>query len=144
MKLIVIVGFNFPAGDTGSTYYQQEDFFTNLAYNNGRRLYPNRINMDSLTSEHRYMVYDLYYKAGSDYIKKHPEYFGEVIYRPVDRRENYVKRAVGLPGDTLQIINREIFIDGEKQEDPEDIQFLYKVYGTGKTIPLTSSAMSWD
>ena len=135
VKMNDIVVFNFPAGDTVSTAYQQTDFFENMAYNKGRQLYPNRVNMDSLTREQQYIVYDLYYKAGSEYIKKHPEMYGEIISRPVDRRENYVKRAVGLPGDTFQIINRAIYIDGEKQEDPEDIQFFYKVYGTGNPIP---------
>ncbi len=130
-----IVVFNFPAGDTVSTYYQQEQTFTSLAIDKGKELYPARVEMDSLTPEQQYMVYDLYYKAGSQYAKTHPQEFGEIIYRPVDRRENYVKRAVALPGDTLQIIDRAIYIDGVKQEDPKDIQFLYRVTGTGKTIP---------
>ena len=33
------------------------------------------------------------------HIQNHPEMFGELIWRPVDRRENYVKRTIGLPGD---------------------------------------------
>ncbi len=131
-----IVVFNFPAGDTVSTVYQQTDFFTNMAINKGRQLYSKPINMDSLTREQQRTVYDLYYNAGSKYIKEHPEMYGEIISRPVDRRENYVKRATGVPGDTLQIIDRAIYIDGVKQADPEDIQFFYKIYGTGKNIPL--------
>ena len=43
-----IVVFNFPAGDTVATNFQQTDFYT-LAYNEGQRLYPNPVNMDSLT-----------------------------------------------------------------------------------------------
>ena len=135
VKMNDIVVFNFPAGDTVSTAYQQTDFFTNMAINKGRQLYPNKVEMDSLTAEQRLMVYNLYYNAGSKYIKEHPEMYGDIIYRPVDRRENYVKRAVGLPGDTLQIIDRNIYIDGVKQNDPEDIQFFYKVFATGKNIP---------
>ena len=136
VKMNDIVVFNFPAGDTVSTAYQQTDFFTNMAINKGRQLYPSRVDMDSLSAEQRHMVYSLYYNAGSQYIKDHPEMYGDIIYRPVDRRENYVKRAVGLPGNTLQIKDREIYIDGQKQEAPEDIQFFYKVYGTGNNIPL--------
>ena len=35
-----IVVFNFPAGDTVSTYYQQFDFFNNMAIYKGKELYP--------------------------------------------------------------------------------------------------------
>ncbi|HAF82572.1 MAG TPA: S26 family signal peptidase, partial [Bacteroides uniformis] len=43
-----IVVFNFPAGDTVATNFQQTDFYT-LAYEEGKRAYPNKVNMDSLT-----------------------------------------------------------------------------------------------
>ena len=131
-----IVVFNFPAGDTVSTYLQQNDFFTNMAINQGKELYPGHVEMDSLSHEQQYMIYDLYYNEGSKYIKTHPHEYGEIVYRPVDRRENYVKRAIALPGDTLQIIDRAIYIDGVKQEDPKDIQFIYRITGTGKPIPI--------
>lgn len=130
-----IVVFNFPAGDTVSTVYQQNNFYQDLAMNAGRQLYSRPVEMDSLTPLQQYLTYDLYYNAGSNYVKSHPREFGEIIYRPVDRRENYVKRAIGLPGDTLQIIDRAIYIDGVKQQDPKDIQFIYRIEGTGKTIP---------
>lgn len=37
-----------------------------------------------------------------------------IIYRPVDKRENYIKRCVGIPGDTLEIINAQLYVNGEK------------------------------
>lgn len=43
--------------------------------------------------------------------------------RPVDRRENYVKRCVGLPGDELAIVDRQLMINGEAAENPEGLQF---------------------
>jgi signal peptidase I len=130
-----IVVFNFPAGDTVSTVYQQNDFFANMAYATGQQVCSGHVEMDSLTREQQYIVYDVYYKAGSDYIHKHPELYGDIVYRPVDRRENYVKRCIAVAGDTLQIKNKEIYINGEKQADPEDIQFFYKVYSTGASLP---------
>ena len=33
----------------------------------------------------------------------------KVIYRPVDRRDNYVKRCVGLPGETLKIVDGKVY-----------------------------------
>ncbi|WP_455586165.1 signal peptidase I [Bacteroides sp.] len=135
VKLNDIVVFNFPAGDTVATKYQQTDFYDNIIYSEGKSLYPNSLNMDSLTRTQQRIVYDLYRNAGREYVLAHPERFGELIYRPVDRRENYVKRCVGLPGDTLQIKDRIIYIDGKAQEEPENIQFLYTVKATGNIIP---------
>jgi signal peptidase I len=59
-------------------------------------------------------------------------YYGEIIYRPVDRRENYVKRCIGMPGDNLQIIDNDIYIDGKKQAFPKKAQLNYFVETNGE------------
>lgn len=53
--------------------------------------------------------------------------------RPVDKKENYIKRCVGLPGDTLQLINRRLFINGQPGYKPRYQQLVYQVgmYPTG-------------
>lgn len=89
-----IVVFNFPAGDTVTTKISNPDYYTLCKMFGGRET-----------------------------ILSNPQEFGEVIYRPVDRRDNYVKRAVGLPGETLEIRNGEIYINGKKQKMPEHVQF---------------------
>lgn len=128
-----IVVFNFPAGDTVATNYQQTDFYS-LAYNEGQRMYPNPVNMDSLTRKQQRAVYDLYYNAGRNLILSNPKMYGDVVVRPVDRRENYVKRCVGLPGDTLKIRDAQVYIDGKPLENPEDMQLNYLVQTTGPYI----------
>ncbi|KAA6306232.1 Signal peptidase I, partial [termite gut metagenome] len=128
-----IVVFNFPAGDTVALNYQQTDFYS-LAYGEGKRVYSHAINMDSLTREQQQIVFDLYYNAGRKQILSNLKEYGKVVHRPVDRRENYVKRCIGLPGDTLQIIQRAIYLNGLKQDDPENLQFFYRVQATGKPI----------
>ena len=55
VKLNDIVVFNFPAGDTVALNRQQEDFYS-LAYREGQRVYPNKINMDSLTRPAAYRL----------------------------------------------------------------------------------------
>jgi len=47
--------------------------------------------------------------------------------RPVDKKEHYVKRCVGLPGEDLAIVNRELVIDGEVVSSPVGLQFNYMV-----------------
>lgn len=134
VKLNDIVVFNFPAGDTVALNNQQTDFYS-IAYGEGKRLYPGRVDMDSLTPAQQKTVYDLYYNAGRKEILSNPQTYGEVVSRPVDRRENYVKRCVGLPGDTLQIIKGQVMIDGKAIENPENMQFNYFVQTNGSYIP---------
>ena len=135
VKLNDIVVFNFPAGDTVAVNYQQTTDFYTLAYGEGQRIYSKQIEMDSLTRSQQRAIYDLYYDAGRKQILNNPRTYGEVLWRPVDRRENYVKRCVGLPGDTLQIVDGQVMIDGKAIENPENLQFNYFVQTTGPYIP---------
>ncbi len=56
-----------------------------------------------------------------------PGEYGDIISRPTDRRENYVKRCVGLPGQTLQIKNRIVYLDGKANKEPDNVQYTYKM-----------------
>ncbi len=134
VKLNDIVVFNFPAGDTVATNYQQIEDIYGIAYRKGKEIYSRKIELDSLSRKDQRMVYNLYYAAGRKFIDNNPQIYGEIIARPVDRRENYVKRCVGLPGDTLQIIDGQVMIDGKAIENPEEMQFNYFVQTTGPQI----------
>ena len=67
------------------------------------------------------------YAAGRSYIAGNPQEYGAIDTRPVDRRENYVKRCVGLPGQTLQIKNRIVYLDGKANKEPDNVQYTYYV-----------------
>ena len=67
------------------------------------------------------------YNAGREIIKQSKTEYGDIITRPTDRRENYVKRCVGLPGQTLQIKNRIVFLDGKPNKEPDNVQYSYYV-----------------
>jgi signal peptidase I len=41
----------------------------------------------------------------------------ETLGRPVDKKENYVKRCVGIPGDILELKNANLFVNGAPQEE---------------------------
>ncbi len=49
---------------------------------------------------------------------------------PVDLKTNYIKRCVGLPGDVLKIVDKQIFINDDPTERPEEMQFSYLVFST--------------
>ncbi len=110
-----IVVFNFPAGDTVCTRMQNPDYYT------------------------------LRYAYGETFIRQRKDIFGDIVTRPVDRRENYVKRCVGTPGDSLRIINNVVYTklkiknsklkisDAEWQREPEreGVQLNYYVQTDG-------------
>ena len=96
-----IVVFNFPAGDTVCTLRENPDYYT------------------------------MKYYYGKELIKARKDVFGEIAVRPVDRRENYVKRCVGEPGDSLQIIGNVIYVNGEREPEREGIQLNYYVHTDG-------------
>ena len=112
-----VVVFNFPVNDTlindevnfGSrtTYYQEIQ---------------RRMIMDHVSEqEARTRVWD--------------DYHDIIITRPVDKRENFIKRCVAIAGDTLQVKNMELYINGVKQPFPADHEFKYMVTTTAPLDP---------
>ncbi len=128
VKLNDIVVFNYPAGDTlcSAPRYQAYDYYQ-MCYSIGYQIYPQRPDPDSLSVEGRMRYFDAICAAGREEIKANSAEYGEVVSRPTDRRENYVKRCVGLPGQTLQIKNRIIYLDGKPNKEPENVQYTYRV-----------------
>jgi len=53
---------------------------------------------------------------------------GGLTTYPVDKKENYIKRCVGIAGDSLSIINGDIYINGQIQDLPPEAQFNYYFY----------------
>ncbi|MBS1601403.1 MAG: S26 family signal peptidase [Bacteroidetes bacterium] len=114
-----VVVFNFPAGDTvinlpeyqsQTTYYDQARHLGNGNIDSGRQL-----------------------------VLADPDAYPLVI-RPVDKKENYIKRCVGIAGDTLQIKDQIIYIDGKAQPLPPESQTYYMVE-LKSSLPLDEQVM---
>jgi len=58
----------------------------------------------------------------------------DIIKRPVDKRENFVKRCVGIPGDTLKISHSNIYVNNILLRNPENVQFNYYIRTNGEKI----------
>lgn len=99
-----IVVFNFPAGDTVSVKQQNPDYYS-LCHYYGRNL----VNTDK-------------------------GQFGDIVYRPVDRRENYVKRCVAIAGDWMEIKDNQVYVNNIAQEKIPGIQFNYFVQTDGTRL----------
>jgi signal peptidase I len=42
-----------------------------------------------------------------------------IVFRyPYDQAKSYIKRVIGLPGETVAVVDGDVFIDGEKLEEP--------------------------
>lgn len=58
----------------------------------------------------------------------------KLITRPVDKKDHYIKRCVAIAGDSLQIINRQLYINGVAAYNPEHMQFMYRLLSQNNQI----------
>ena len=103
--------FNFPAGDTLCENFQSNYTYYQLVRQYGREaVWNNKVVLQ---------------------INGQMTPCGRVITRPVDKRENYVKRLIAMPGDTLQIIDGVVYINNKIGEQPPYVQneYLIKIKG---------------
>ncbi|MFI3292941.1 MAG: signal peptidase I [Rikenellaceae bacterium] len=96
-----VVVFNFPAGDTVLLENQGVTYYDVL------RSYQSQFSKE----EGRRRLF-------SDYT---------VITRPVDKRENYIKRCVAVAGDTIEVRESRLFVNGKPEESPTEKQYVYLV-----------------
>ena len=132
VKLNDIVVFNYPSGDTIVTEerYQAADYYT-MVYSFGQQISQEQsrqqVNPANLNRQEQLDYFKTIYNIGRNYIVNNPNEYGSIDSRPTDRRENYVKRCVGLPGQTLQIKNRTVYLDGKANKEPDNVQYTYYV-----------------
>ncbi len=98
-----VVVFNFPEGDTVAVKVQNQSYYS-LVRNYGRAR-----------------------------VWQEKETFGEIISRPVDKRENYIKRCVGIAGDVIEIKEGQLYVNGKEQEHLPGMQYdnIVTTDGTG-------------
>jgi signal peptidase I len=129
-----IVVFNFPAGDTVPFKYTNPDYY-NVMLDAGRsELARNKqlslkktFNSDWERNKHIRSV-------GRKVINNNEDTFGKVLYRPVDRRDNYVKRCVAIPGDIFEMRSNQIYINSKAVENPEHLQHIYHIVTDGSSL----------
>ena len=67
----------------------------------------------------------------------------ELVTRPIDKRDHYVKRAVAIPGDELEIRDGQLYLNGEAAQNPKNIQFRYIVRYPSNPISQ-ATYQEWD
>ena len=116
--------FNFPAGDTvvleetSTSYYE-------IVRRNARDMKSSDLYRGVPVKSN-----GTYYQAArKDILNRY-----HIVYRPVDRRDNYVKRCVGIPGDSVMIKGGQLYVNGKPVADNGTQQTTYVVATNGTTI----------
>ncbi len=99
-----IVVFNFPEGDTVALNFPSQNY------------------------------YELTRIYGRDRVISDERNFGKIVSRPVDKKENYIKRCIAIPGDKLEIIDGDVYINGKIQKSLNGKQYNYIVTTDGSLL----------
>ncbi len=111
-----VVVFNYPSGDTVVLERQNEDYY--------------QIVRDAETELSNYFGDQYVVGMGREAVWKNYH----VTSRPPDKRENYIKRCIAIPGDEIKIIDRQVFVNGKPADNPKNMQFNYDLYTDGSAL----------
>lgn len=127
-----IVVFNFPASDTVALEKSDHKLYAkgNFDYYDLIRNETYTLMMTDQERNNRNRPYKVY----ENYVRTQIAEKFDVETRPVDRRDNYIKRCVAIAGETLEVIDNVVYVNGEKQKEFEGIQRWYSVKTNGTPI----------
>lgn len=128
-----IVVFNFPAGDTVCVDMPNPDYYTILLSSGLRSLQEQdykRLGEFGTAWERNHYIMEL----GRRRVRQPKSPLSDIVSRPVDRRDCYVKRCIGMPGDTLAIRHNVVYIDGQELVNAPDVQHNYYITTNGSML----------
>lgn len=118
-----IVVFNFPAGDTVVVGLDNPDYYSQIR-SNARGYRQSEASRGIKMSQ----------KEAENQIRKLMWERFDIVSRPVDKRENYIKRGVGMPGDVLELKEGQLYVNGTIADNPENLQYDYIVRTNGTPL----------
>ena len=119
-----IVVFNFPEGDTVVVDMSTQSYYAIV------RNFAEQFKLRDANGGVAPKTKDEYTGIARKYVLENYE----TKVRPVDRQDNYIKRCVAIAGDSLRIINGQVYINGKAQRKLEDKQYRYLVTTDGSRI----------
>ncbi|MDO8952406.1 MAG: signal peptidase I, partial [Draconibacterium sp.] len=99
-----VVVFHFPEGDTVAMNFKAQSY------------------------------YQLTRMYGRDRVWSDTRNFGEIVAYPVDKRENYIKRCVAIPGDEIKMERGQLFVNGKPQQILPGLQHNYIIRTNGTSL----------
>jgi signal peptidase I len=134
--------FNFPAGDTslndprmphgliGHNYHEiLRDEALYIADSEGKSVGFFEKNYDYYLNKAR-KSFERNNKVYSRYDSETGESFtiiNGILQRPVDKKENYIKRCTAIAGDEIEIKDKELFVNGELAHQPDSMLYSYQL-----------------
>jgi signal peptidase I len=78
-------------------------------------------------------------KKGDVVVFNYPMDADSPFYRPVDKRENFIKRCQGAPGDTLRVVDGQVYVNGKAAPNPpgEQMEYSYTTNGVDLNPQIT-------
>ncbi|MEM8525180.1 MAG: S26 family signal peptidase [Bacteroidota bacterium] len=67
----------------------------------------------------------------------------KLVTRPIDKKDHYIKRCVAIPGDSLEIRSRQLYINGKEAEELKYLQFLYTIQHPPGAEPNEKRLEDW-
>lgn len=99
-----VVVFNFPEGDSVAINFPSQNY------------------------------HDLVRMYGRERVLNDQRSFGKIYSRPVDKKENYIKRCIGIPGDRIEIVEGVVFVNGVEQQNHNGRQYNYLITTDGSLL----------
>jgi len=116
--------FNFPAGDT-VVLEEQATAYYEIVRRTAREL----MEKENFSGSTVKSMENYFSRARKEIWQRY-----HIVYRPIDRRDNYVKRCIGIPGDTIFIDEAVVYVNGKKIPEIKTQQITYAVQTNGTTI----------
>ncbi|MFT4984984.1 MAG: signal peptidase I [Flavobacteriales bacterium] len=110
------VVFNFPEGDTVLVEAQDRSYH---AMKRAKAYELAGFNEGNFEKNEQKLLN----RAHTSLLKAH----GGMVVRPTDKKENYVKRCVAIAGETIEVKDRELYVDSKLQDQYTNVQFMYIV-----------------
>ena len=119
-----VVVFNFPEGDTVAIQQRNTSYYLLILQEAEKLRQMDFFYKQNVKSDKFY-----YTKARNNIWKSM-----DIVVHPVDRRDNYIKRCIAIPGDTLTIIDGKVYVNNSPQKDYKGIQYNYEVVTDGSIM----------
>ncbi len=124
-----IVVFNFPEGDTVILEMQNQSYYAVM------RQFANELYERDLYTHSKLRSEEFYQSEARRFLEQ--QY--NIAARPVDKRDNYIKRCIAIPGDTLEITGGEVYINGKPADtELENLQYQHIVRTDGTPLNMRS------
>ena len=136
--------FNFPAGDSAlndprmpngliaHTYEQilrDEAFLYAAKEGKGLDYFEANYNRYITKARNSFLKNDKVYSRAFEPGSNMPTPINGILTRPVDKRENYIKRTTAVAGQTIEIKDKELYVDGELAWKAPEMQYSYYLEG---------------